>query len=97
MSDFDKLANSEKNVPNMETKLMACTTCALILTSKQWSDMNNSNYCPNCGEYTNQTSDFEGIVAIMCPSTSWVARWNKKSTCIPGIYALKVNDYELND
>ncbi len=33
----------------------------------------------------------------MQPSTSWVARWNKKSTYIPGVYALKVNDYDQNE
>ena len=30
----------------------------------------------------------------MCPSTSWVAKWNDKSPYIPGVYALKVNDSE---
>ena len=30
----------------------------------------------------------------MCPSTSWVAKWNDKSRYIPGVYALKVNDQE---
>ena len=30
----------------------------------------------------------------MCPSTSWVAKWNDKSRYIPGVYALKVNDSE---
>ncbi len=28
----------------------------------------------------------------MCPSTSWVAKWNDKRGCIPGVYALKIND-----
>ncbi len=30
------------------------------------------------------------MISIMQPKGSWVARWNNKTGCVPGIYAMTV-------
>ena len=57
--------------------------------------------CPNCeeilslrnsrdaiGECTSQV--FEGSIALNDPKTSWVAKWQRLTEYVPGIYAVKV-------
>lgn len=57
--------------------------------------------CPNCDnvlglrgnndaiqECTSQV--FEGLVTLRDPTTSWVARWQRLDSYVPGTYAVKV-------
>lgn len=57
--------------------------------------------CPNCDnvlglrgnndaiqECTSQV--FEGVISIRDPTTSWVARWQRLDSYVPGTYAVKV-------
>jgi transcription elongation factor SPT4 len=57
--------------------------------------------CPNCDnvlglrgnndaiqECTSQV--FEGLVTLRDPNTSWVARWQRLNSYVPGTYAVKV-------
>lgn len=57
--------------------------------------------CPNCDnvlglrgnndaiqECTSQV--FEGLVTLRDPNTSWVARWQRLDSYVPGTYAVKV-------
>lgn len=57
--------------------------------------------CPNCDdvlglrnnndaiqECTSQV--FEGLVTVRDPVTSWVARWQRLDSYVPGTYAVKV-------
>lgn len=57
--------------------------------------------CPNCDhvlslrgnndaiqECTSQV--FEGMISIRDPTTSWVARWQRLDSYVPGTYAVKV-------
>jgi transcription elongation factor SPT4 len=39
-------------------------------------------------EYTSQV--FEGLIALNDPKTSWVARWQRLTEYVQGIYAVKV-------
>ena len=36
------------------------------------------------------TSNFEGMVAMMKPDDSWVARWEGISRNLPGVYAMRL-------
>lgn len=36
------------------------------------------------------SSRFEGIISMINPQQSWVARWNRMESKIPGCYALDV-------
>ena len=53
--------------------------------------------CPNCGEVTECTREFSGVISIMIPQESWVAKYNEMRTCMPGVYALHLTDYEVNE
>ena len=57
--------------------------------------------CPNCEEYLNLrgSSDaindccsqvFEGLITLVDPQTSWVAKWQRLQGYVPGTYAVKV-------
>jgi len=60
-----------------------------------------SQGCPNCEEYLNLrgSSDaindccsqvFEGLITLVDPQTSWVAKWQRLQGYVPGTYAVKV-------
>ena len=33
---------------------------------------------------------FEGMISLMDPGGSWVARWQRIDNCVPGMYAVEV-------
>lgn len=60
--------------------------------------MEKDNSCPNgCEGYT--TPSFSGMISIMAPTSSWVAKWKRKHTFVPGIYAMsfKNEDQEQDE
>jgi len=57
--------------------------------------------CPNCEEFLNLrgSSDavndccsqvFEGVITLVDPQVSWVAKWQRLNGYVPGTYAVKV-------
>ena len=75
----------------------ACLLCSIVLPTTKFQ----SEGCPNCEELLqlrNQpdaiqemTSQvFEGLITLHDPATSWVAKWQRLSGYVPGIYATKV-------
>ena len=78
------------------TKLRACLKCRLIKTEDQWM----KEGCDNCegldikndiDRMINCTSArFEGMISLINPSQSWVAKWNRIEHRVPGCYALDV-------
>jgi len=45
--------------------------------------------CPNCKNPNIEcTKDFVGMVSVMMPRNSWVAKWNELTDKIPGVYAI---------
>lgn len=53
--------------------------------------MTLSRDCPNnCyeGNGADTTPNYKGMIAIMHPTGSWVAKWNEKSEKVPGLYAM---------
>ena len=87
---------SSKTIPNSMKRLRACIECKLVKTEGQFlADM-----CDNCQrkfesiedvqEYT--TANFNGIISMMDPKNSWVAKWQNLTIHMPGVYAVDVND-----
>ncbi|KAG7194758.1 Transcription elongation factor SPT4 [Scheffersomyces spartinae] len=78
----------------------ACMLCGIIQPFRRFVD----DGCPNCesvlhfqdnedGQVQDCTSpSFEGLVALGEDSNkSWVARWLRIDSFVPGLYAVKVN------
>jgi len=88
-------------VPADLRQLRACLFCSLVKTWMQFE----ARGCENCefldleenkeniGECTSST--FEGMVAMLKPTESWVARWQRLNTAsktlAPGVYAVSVS------
>ena len=87
---------SDMSAPGGYTKLRACLKCKLVKTEDQWI----REGCENCDDDDNQedpdkmqmntTTVFEGLVSLMNPYESWVAKWNGLDNRVPGCYALDV-------
>ncbi|KAI5968128.1 SPT4 [Candida theae] len=80
----------------------ACMLCGIIQPVKSFKTLG----CPNCEgllQYKNKDQDFnpitectspsfEGLVALSEDSKeSWVARWLRIDSFVPGLYAVKIN------
>ncbi|KAJ3903218.1 transcription initiation protein spt4 [Lentinula edodes] len=84
--------------------LRACLLCSIIQTSQDFRSIG----CPNCEEILQlkdnpdrilacSTSYFDGVIALIDPETSWVARWQRtadtdfgKAKYARGMYAVRV-------
>lgn len=61
--------------------------------TRQMTQQFENEGCNNCPELDLAdwvdwtTPDYEGFVAIMQPTDSWVAKWQRATTCCPGVYA----------
>ena len=81
-----ELLSGQASIPGPKTTrhLRACMLCSLIQTSADFK----RHGCPNCDEvlqlrgsldrvqmYT--TNQFEGVIAVIDPEQSWVARWQR--------------------
>lgn len=82
-------------VPTELKVLRACIPCMLIKTLTQFVD-NGCENCPWLGrepkpqDYT--TANFQGMISLMQPGKSWVAKWQRTTKMVPGCYAVKVNE-----
>ena len=86
MENLRKLARAQNDVPDSERKLEACTNCKIILSQSQFKRRG----CPNdCVNYET-TPDFTGLISLMQPQSSWVAKWNQLQDLTPGIYAIHI-------
>ncbi|KAI5119749.1 hypothetical protein M0805_004081 [Coniferiporia weirii] len=92
-------------------QLRACLLCSIIQSPVDF----RRNGCPNCEEVMQMkqsqdrvlsctTTHFDGVVAVIDPETSWVARWQRTSKYVRGMYAVRVKgripddvEQELND
>jgi RNA polymerase subunit RPABC4/transcription elongation factor Spt4 len=83
-------------VPDQERNLEACPSCGLILSRTQWRQKKND--CPNgCGS-VESTPYFSGMISMITPTLSWVAKYNAKTGFLPGIYAMNIEkEIEGND
>lgn len=78
-------------------KLRACMVCGTVRTFDHFRDEG----CPNCESFLSlrgsserildsTSATFSGLVGMVQPKGSWVARWQRAEERIPGLYALKV-------
>jgi transcription elongation factor SPT4 len=83
-------------VPLGDRKLRACLATGLIKTEEQWFKDGHDIFGyirmaedrDVVHEFT--SPNFDGMVAIMEPKNSWVARWQGVQNFVPGCYALRV-------
>jgi transcription elongation factor SPT4 len=93
-------ASAEKMgiLPVEKRRLRACLLCALVKTQAQF----RRDGCDNCEEVLQLRSSadrvadctspsFDGMIALMNPSRSWVARWQRCDKFAQGMYAIKVS------
>eukprot|EP00842_Homolaphlyctis_polyrhiza_P003181 jgi/Hompol1/3864/HPOL_003395-RA len=84
--------------PRDRKKLRACMLCGLI---KGQSDFRRDG-CNNCEDvlrFKNNSermmectsANFDGMVAMMKPDASWVARWQRIDKFHKGIYAIRIS------
>eukprot|EP00808_Paulinella_micropora_P021313 g73988.t1 len=93
------LENRTADLPDNLKNLRACLQCKLIKTARQFEEKGCEN-CPNLTEenipfadYTTPT--FQGMIAMMDPEHSWVARWQSGGkmegiATTKGMYAIAV-------
>ncbi|CAE7819340.1 SUPT4H1 [Symbiodinium microadriaticum] len=76
--------------------MRCCLRCSLLKTVDQFYESG----CENCeflhlsgnqSRINNCTSAyFAGMIALLEPHGSWVARWQKIENAVPGLYAVEV-------
>ncbi|XP_064612731.1 LOW QUALITY PROTEIN: transcription elongation factor SPT4-like [Liolophura sinensis] len=88
---------SLETVPKELRNLRACLLCSLVKTFEQFE----FDGCDNCEEYLHMknnrdavyectSSNFDGVVAMMSPEDSWVAKWQRINRFTKGCYAISV-------
>jgi len=86
------------NIPKDLRQLRACMVCSLIKTL----EMFEQDGCDNCDDFlllkNNRdnvfdctSTNFDGMIALMTPQESWVAKWQRINRCVRGIYAISVS------
>ncbi|CAH1399238.1 unnamed protein product [Nezara viridula] len=75
----------------------ACLSCSLIKTFDQFEQEG----CENCEQFLHlkknrdnvhdcTSANFDGFIGMSCPEDSWVAKWQRMTTFVPGVYAISV-------
>lgn len=88
---------SLETVPKDQRNLRACLLCSLVKTLEQFE----YDGCDNCEEYLRlknnrervydcTSSNFDGLIALMGPEDSWVAKWQRIGRFVKGCYAISV-------
>ncbi|KAF7327764.1 Transcription elongation factor SPT4 [Mycena kentingensis (nom. inval.)] len=95
------LANmSDAKIPKTNKgirRLRACLLCSIVQQPADFLKVG----CPNCEEILQiknstgrvsscTTTDFDGVIAVIDPENSWVAKWQRTSKYVQGMYAARV-------
>lgn len=74
------------SIPDKPRRLRACLYCSYVHTAEHF----NNDGCPNCRDFFQvdgtryvrdcTTANFSGVIAMMQPSQSWVARHQRIGT-----------------
>ncbi|KAG0235296.1 transcription elongation factor spt4 [Actinomortierella wolfii] len=84
-------------IPTDKKQLRACLLCSLIKKQEQFM----RSGCDNCESLLDMrgrmervldctSQHFDGAIAVMQPSESWVAKWQRIDKFEKGIYAVQV-------
>ncbi|KAB7493706.1 UNVERIFIED_CONTAM: hypothetical protein RMT77_006821 [Armadillidium vulgare] len=87
-----------ETIPKDLRGLRACLVCSLVKTL----DMFEADGCENCDDFLHlkqnreavhdcTSSNFDGLIAMMSPEDSWVAKWQRITNCVKGMYAISVS------
>uniref|UniRef100_A0A3P9NQH6 SPT4 homolog, DSIF elongation factor subunit n=2 Tax=Poeciliinae TaxID=586240 RepID=A0A3P9NQH6_POERE len=84
-------------------KLPLLNSSPLFFFFRRFQTIDQFEYdgCDNCESYLQMkgnremvyectSSSFDGVVAMMSPEDSWVAKWQRIGNCKPGVYAVSV-------
>ncbi|XP_055374563.1 transcription elongation factor SPT4 [Condylostylus longicornis] len=85
-------------IPKDLRGLRACLVCSLVKTFDQFE----YDGCENCEEflrmknnkdnvYDHTSNNFDGLIALMTPDDSWVAKWQRITRFTRGMYAISVS------
>jgi transcription elongation factor SPT4 len=85
-------------VPKDLRHLRACLVCSLVKTVEQFE----LDGCDNCESFLGlqnnrdaiddcTSSNFDGLIAMMAPEDSWVAKWQRIRNLKRGCYAVSVS------
>ncbi|KAJ9103886.1 hypothetical protein QFC21_002349 [Naganishia friedmannii] len=89
--------NKSSRAGNARPRYRACLVCSYVQASPDWL-----NYgCPNCEELLQSVGSqervkrctslqFDGVIAMIRPTESWVAKWQRLGPMRPGLYAARV-------
>ena len=101
MSEFDD-EDAPAAPPDEMKALRACKVCTLVKTFTQFVNRG----CDNCewmelADREDRVAEctsafFEGMISVVSPGESWVARWQRLDNLKPGVYAMEVTG-ELPD
>ncbi|RNA22494.1 transcription elongation factor SPT4 [Brachionus plicatilis] len=86
------------SIPRSLRGIRACKMCGLIKTMDQFFNEG----CDNCENFLHLRGDrdqildctsenFDGMIAMMDPEDSWVARWQQIDNFVKGMYAISVS------
>eukprot|EP00611_Tribonema_gayanum_P012096 TRINITY_DN2263_c0_g1_i3.p2 TRINITY_DN2263_c0_g1~~TRINITY_DN2263_c0_g1_i3.p2 ORF type:complete len:132 (-),score=43.75 TRINITY_DN2263_c0_g1_i3:27-422(-) len=94
--DLEDGGEDMAQVPGELKALRACKRCALVKTLTQFTEQGCEN-CPflrieESAERVHEctSSYFSGMIAMLNPKESWVARWQRIRAFKPGMYAIEV-------
>ncbi|KAL2916059.1 transcription elongation factor spt4 [Polyrhizophydium stewartii] len=84
-------------LPDDKRRWRACLLCSLVKTQAQFK----RDGCDNCEEVLRfkgnmervmmcTSGQYDGLVAMMRPDASWVARWQRVDKFHKGLYAVRV-------
>ncbi|KAG5871984.1 hypothetical protein JTB14_025736 [Gonioctena quinquepunctata] len=87
-----------ESIPKDLRGLRACLVCSLI---KSFDQFENEG-CDNCDEFLRMknnhdnvydctSSNFDGMISMMSPDDSWVAKWQRVNRFCRGVYAISVS------
>ncbi|KAM0678496.1 transcription elongation factor spt4 [Binucleata daphniae] len=82
--------------PTLSKKLRACMNCSILQTQALYK----KDGCPNCTclNLKNRTDiiqdttsdEYKGLIGLVNPQRSWVAKWQRLNQNVPGLYAINV-------
>lgn len=87
-----------ETIPKELRNLRACLLCSMIKTIDQFE----LDGCENCEQFLGMkgnrdmvydctSANFDGMIAMMNPEDSWVAKWQRINSLSKGMYAISVS------
>lgn len=91
------MSEDSQRIPPDLRNLRACLVCSLIKSVGMFEE----DGCDNCEDFMSMkgnrervyectSNNFEGMIALMQPEESWVAKWQRLAHHVKGMYAVSV-------